>query len=310
LGCYTMFSSLRTAGAAAAAAAAALVGSPTVHAEGFHWSSPGKISKKEWTKCTVRKTAVSSKGVVGKTGPTKRITFGCDCGGLTPVSMVFVRPDNIKGHKFYNPVDTRPGEFDLEVKLYETEDGKKGQFGVSGKLHNAIPGDVFEVKGPYKQFGYTERTYNEVVVIAGGTGITPSFQLIKQIVENSEDTTHVVLIFANHGASSIPLKEELQALQAKHSCKFTVHFVVNDGTASEQSWPGAWHNGLVDLQLLQKTLPDSSAVGTKIYVCGPGSMMEAVSGNKHYKKGGPPQQGPLVGALAELGFTSEQVHKI
>lgn len=24
-------------------------------------------------------------------------------------SMVFVRPDNIKGHKFYNPVDTRPG---------------------------------------------------------------------------------------------------------------------------------------------------------------------------------------------------------
>lgn len=45
-------------------------------------------------------------------------------------------------------------EFDLEVKLYETEDGKKGQFGVSGKLHNAIPGDVFEVKGPYKQFGY------------------------------------------------------------------------------------------------------------------------------------------------------------
>ena len=41
LGCYTMFSSLRTAGAAAAAAAAALVGSPTVHAEGYaiqeHW---------------------------------------------------------------------------------------------------------------------------------------------------------------------------------------------------------------------------------------------------------------------------------
>ena len=36
-----MFSSLRTAGAAAAAAAASLVGSPTVHAEGYaiqeHW---------------------------------------------------------------------------------------------------------------------------------------------------------------------------------------------------------------------------------------------------------------------------------
>ena len=79
-------------------------------------------------------------------------------------------------------------------------------------------------------------SYNEVVVIAGGTGITPSFQLIKQIVENPADTTHVVLIFANHGAASIPLKEELQALQAKHSNKFTVHFVVNDGSATKQAW--------------------------------------------------------------------------
>ena len=62
--------------------------------------------------------------------------------------------------------------------------------------------------------------------------------------------------------------------------------------------------------MLQKVLPEPTAVGTQIYVCGPGAMMEAVSGNKSFKKGGPPRQGPLVGILADMGFTSEQVRKI
>ena len=71
--------------------------------------------------------------------------------------------------------------------------------------------------GPYKQFGYKALSYNEVVVIAGGTGITPSFQLIKQIVENPEDTTHVVLIFANHGAS-VKLGNWDTAVRVRRTC--------------------------------------------------------------------------------------------
>lgn len=65
-----------------------------------------------------------------------------------------------------------------------------------------------------------------MVVIAGGTGITPSFQLIKQIVENPEDTTHVVLIFANHGACETGKMQSESGAPAPQQCSRILEMIL------------------------------------------------------------------------------------
>ena len=47
---------------------------------------------------------------------------------------------------------------------------------------------------------------------------------------------------------------------------------------------------------------------SKILVCGPPPMMQAVCGDKDYS-GSTPQQGELKGMLKELGYTADQVFK-
>mgnify|MGYP000297756477 CR=1 FL=1 len=80
-------------------------------------------------------------------------------------------------------------------------------------LDNMKPGDTIDVRGPsgrlvYKHKGVFEiradkktpptvKKVKKLGMIAGGTGITPMFQLIKDICKNDQDTTEMSLLFAN-----------------------------------------------------------------------------------------------------------------
>ena len=80
-------------------------------------------------------------------------------------------------------------------------------------LDNMKPGETIDVRGPsgrliYQRKGVFEiradkktppmvKKVKKIGMIAGGTGITPMFQLIKDICKNDQDTTHMSLIFAN-----------------------------------------------------------------------------------------------------------------
>jgi len=299
-----------TAGASATAAAAFVFQNrPGAAAKLDAPAEPKEINMKAFTFCEVLKTRTSSTGAEGKTGATKRITFGCKC-SHQPISMVFVRAtaeQHGQGEKpvtkFYNPVATTDSSFDIEVKLYP--EGK-----VSGSLHNAKAGDVFQVKGPARQFKYATGQFKKMAFVIGGTGITPSYQLIKSVVEDSADDTPITLIFANKTKTSVPLLSELMSLQAAHKSQLEVHFLVDEEEdVGDTMRSVGWRNGRVDKDSLAELLPAPTAEGLKIFVCGPGSMAKAVSGSKVFGKG-PPQQGPLTGALADLGYSAEQVHKI
>lgn len=54
------------------------------------------------------------------------------------------------------------------------------------------------------------------VQIAGGSGITPMYQVAQEILRNPEDKTQVSLIFANQTEQDIILRKELDDLAAKH----------------------------------------------------------------------------------------------
>lgn len=51
-------------------------------------------------------------------------------------------------------------------------------------------------------------------MIAGGTGVTPMYQVANAILKNPADKTEITLLFANVSADDILIEEELTNLQA------------------------------------------------------------------------------------------------
>ena len=65
---------------------------------------------------------------------------------------------------------------------------------VSVVLIDALPPDMmFRIKsdrisGPMQQFAITRNAFKAIVMVVGGTGITPAIQLIKQVLNDRDDT--------------------------------------------------------------------------------------------------------------------------
>jgi cytochrome-b5 reductase len=53
-------------------------------------------------------------------------------------------------------------------------------------------------------------------MLAGGTGITPMYQVVRAICEDPEDETQVSLVYANREEGDILLREELEALAERY----------------------------------------------------------------------------------------------
>jgi NAD(P)H-flavin reductase len=97
-------------------------------------------------------------------------------------------------------------------------------------LQSLEVGDKVDVKGPIGHFHYTrpghfmnhkyEGETDRINMIAGGTGITPMFQVMKEILSNPEDETELRLLYANQTEEDILIRQELEALQTAHPERF------------------------------------------------------------------------------------------
>lgn len=109
----------------------------------------------------------------------------------------------------------KTGSLDLLIKEYP--EGR-----VSKYVHNLKVGQPIQIKGPFKKYDYEANKKNFIGMVAGGTGITPMFQLLCTILENPNDKTKVRLIFANIAEEDILLKGWLDSLAKNYSDRFQV----------------------------------------------------------------------------------------
>lgn len=70
-------------------------------------------------------------------------------------------------------------------------------------------------------------------MIAGGTGITPMLQIIRQVFKDENDGTELWLLYANQTESDILLRKELEEVQAAHSERFHLHYTLD---RPEEGW--------------------------------------------------------------------------
>ena len=78
-------------------------------------------------------------------------------------------------------------------------------------------------------------------MLAGGTGVTPMYQVVNAILRDPLDKTELSLIFANVTEDDILLRTELDTLAAVHA-NFTVHYVLNDPPTGAALYKGLGHN--------------------------------------------------------------------
>lgn len=168
----------------------------------------------------------------------------------------------------YTPTsnDTDPGRIELVVKVYP-----------GGLLTNYLAGlkigDEVEIRGPKGAMKYNKAYSKHILMVAGGTGITPMYQLIRTICTDVEDNTTISLLYANNKEEDILLKEDLDAFAAKCPRKFKVHYVLAKAPAN---WKGGV--GFVTKEIIQDFGPPTSK-DVKALLCGPPPMINAMKKN-------------------------------
>ena len=110
------------------------------------------------------------------------------------------------------------------------------------------PGDKLAIKGPMQKFKWEPNAYEKIGLIAGGSGITPMYQLAETILQNPEDKTKVTLLFANKTPQDILLKERLDGWTKKYPDQFNVVYTIDKPT---DNWNG--HVGYFNEDILANT---------------------------------------------------------
>ena len=129
----------------------------------------------------------------------------------------------------------------------------------------ASVGLVLQARGPYGKFCFDEEHHNDIVFIAGGSGITPMVAMLRYIEERAL-STRVTLIYCVSTPQDIIFHQELTRLSGS-----LAHFryVVMVGTP-DSTWNG--NTGRLNELFLQEQVPDF--VKPTFFLCGPKPFMQ------------------------------------
>lgn len=161
-----------------------------------------------------------------------------------------------------------------------------------------------ELKGPIPKLPIGG-DYDHIGFAAGGTGIAPALQVMHAALTASP-RTKLTILYGSVSPDDVICKPELDALAARHPGRVKIVYTV-DAAPPRSGWAG--RVGYIDAALLKAELPPPGAPGNNIVcVCGPPPMMKSLSGETA-KVDGKKVQGPLSGALKELGYAEKDVFK-
>ncbi|KAG0142529.1 hypothetical protein CROQUDRAFT_97409 [Cronartium quercuum f. sp. fusiforme G11] len=202
-----------------------------------------------------------------------------------------------------SPEDPQQTEF--LIKRYEDGD-------MSTYLHHQKRvGSHLEIRGPSFTWIHPTGDIEEIIFIAGGTGITPAIQLLKRLYANPKtigQRPKFKLVYLSRASDSVYLDENVLEIFKKHPKSMEILRVV-DQVEAGASVSSANKVGKLEVDDLRRWIGDVSTSSSQriILVCGPEGMIRAVSGPKAADLS---SQGELGGMLKELGYTKDQVYKL
>ncbi|RMZ86402.1 hypothetical protein DV736_g6373, partial [Chaetothyriales sp. CBS 134916] len=184
------------------------------------------------------------------------------------------------------------GIVDILVKVYfKTSDHPGGQ--MSQAMDSLPLGHFIEMKGPIGKFEYLgrgrclvsgmERSVKGFMMICGGSGITPIYQVFRAVMCDREDTTRCTIFDGNRLIEDILCKEDLDLLAEGNHHKCKVFYTL---TKAPEDWTGL--RGRINGELVRAHCPRDKDY--LVLICGP----EAMERSMHK-------------ALLEAGWVDDQI---
>lgn len=184
----------------------------------------------------------------------------------------------------YTPLSetTEKGKLNVLIKIYYDTPKRKG--GKMTQALDAIPiGHFVDFKGPVGKFEYLgrglcsiagqQRRVKRFIMICGGSGITPIFQVLRAVLTDREDLTSCLVIDGNRVEQDILCREDLDrmALDNPHKCRLLYTL-----SQPEPSWTGL--RGRMSKELFEREIgPCRSTNGEDlVLICGPESLEKSV----------------------------------
>ncbi|EXJ78404.1 nitrate reductase [NADPH] [Capronia coronata CBS 617.96] len=180
----------------------------------------------------------------------------------------------------YTPISeiNDQGYMEMLVKVYFADDRGKG--GKMSQAMDALPiGHFIEMKGPIGKFEYLgngdcliqgkQKHVKSFLMICGGSGITPIYQVFRAVLRNPDDDTHCMIFDGNRLFEDILCKEELDALSSgnEERCR-----ILHTLTQPTDEWTGL--RGRVTGQLVQDNCARTD--DALVLICGPEAMEKAM----------------------------------
>ena len=134
---------------------------------------------------------------------------------------------------------------------------------MSEHMHSLAPGQRLDIKGPIPKYQIEENMHNHIVMIAGGTGITPMWQVARNIFKNPNDKTKVTLLFGNLTEEDILLRKEWNELENTYPQRFRAFYTLDKPS---KDWTQG--QGVITKDLLKTVMPEPKEDNIKIFVCG------------------------------------------
>ncbi|KAG0705428.1 hypothetical protein DFH29DRAFT_277182 [Suillus ampliporus] len=242
---------------------------------------------------------------------------------FAPIWSVFIKDDDIQVERPYTPLDGVDEDGNMRFWIKKYHHGE-----VSRWLHSKKVGETIEIRGPLKTWSWNDNAWDEIILISGGTGITPFYQLLRTVFSgNSSFHGRITLLHSSRIPSELPPPEVLDPLLklAQHNPeRFKLKLFVDSlsETNGKSCIDLEMHKGRIGKDSIRRALystsclpwwrglfsRDSEDSDRKILflVCGPEQMVEAIAGpyGRNYS------QGPIGGVLRTLGYKSHQVWKL
>ncbi|KQY11462.1 hybrid-cluster NAD(P)-dependent oxidoreductase [Rhizobium sp. Root482] len=140
---------------------------------------------------------------------------------------------------------------------------------VSNWLHDTLQvGSRVKANGPLGIFARPRGTGGKLLLLSGGSGITPVMSMVRELADSCEPAD-IVFLHAGRSPKDLIFREELSFLAKR--IKGLRLYMLPEVLAGEPSWPGL--SGRISAELMALTVPDIAE--RTVLCCGPAPFMAA-----------------------------------
>ncbi len=148
---------------------------------------------------------------------------------------------------------------------------KKGKF--TNAAASLVVGDKVSVQGPFGGFVFDEKRDRNMVLIAGGIGITPFMSMI-QYATNNKLKNDITLIYNCKDQNDMPFVEQLIEIE-KYNPHFKTIFTISDGPVNRFKDYNVI-SGRITANIIDTAIKKSYNNKT-FFICGPSAFMDAMT---------------------------------